>query len=174
MPEIIIVAGPNGAGKTSFAREYLPAERENLVYVNADQIAKRLASEGLSGSRLDVAAGREMLAEIDRLATSGVEFMLETTLATRTYATCIPRWHQRGYWISLICLRLPSVESSIERVGKRVKAGGHSVPEDVIRRRFEKSLEYLERIYKPNVDDWSVWDSLEGDFRVVETSENIT
>ena len=168
-----MVAGPNGAGKTSFAREYLPAERENLVYINADQIAKRLAASGLSGSELDVAAGREMLAEVDHHAASGVEFMLETTLATRTYAVRIPRWHGLGYSISLIYLRLPSVESSIERVRRRVRAGGHSVADDVIRRRFERSLDYLERIYKPIVDDWSVWDSLEGDFRIVETSESL-
>jgi len=42
MQEIIIIAGPNGAGKTSFANEYLPAAREGLVYINADEIAHEL------------------------------------------------------------------------------------------------------------------------------------
>lgn len=33
-----------------------------------------------------------------------------------------------------------------------------------IRRRFGKSLDYLERIYKPVVDDWYVYDGKEGEF----------
>lgn len=173
MPEIIIVAGPNGAGKTSFANEYLPTAEENFAYINADEIARGLSAHGLSGSELDVAAGRMMLAEVERYAASGVDFMLETTLATRTYSVRIPMWRQRGYWVSLVYLGLPSVEASIERVRRRVMAGGHAISEDVIRRRFQRSREYLETIYKPIVDDWSVWDSLEGDFQVVATSENI-
>jgi predicted ABC-type ATPase len=75
--------------------------------------------------------------------------------------------------VSLIYLRLPSVEASIERVRRRVEAGGHAVPEAVIRRRFARSIDYLDRIYKPIVDDWSVWESLEGDFSLLETSSNI-
>ena len=46
----------------------------------------------------------------------------------------------------------------------RVSQGGHDIPEDTIRRRFGKSLDYLERIYKPIVDDWYVYDSREGEF----------
>ncbi|WP_210191602.1 MULTISPECIES: hypothetical protein [Rhodomicrobium] len=94
--------------------------------------------------------------------------MLETTLASLTYATKIPKWRQAGYSVALIYLRLPNVETSIERVRRRVAAGGHDIPEGVIRKRFAKSLDYLERIYKPLVDEWYIWDSLEGDFARVE------
>lgn len=172
MKELIIVAGPNGAGKTSFANKYLPAAREALVFVNADEIARGLSVDESMSTQRDVAAGRQMLDEIDRLASLGIEFMLETTLATLIYATRIPRWQQQGYWVSLIYLKLPSADASVERVRRRVQAGGHAISEDVVRRRFEKSVKYLERIYKPLVDDWSVWDSLEGDFRVIATSDD--
>jgi predicted ABC-type ATPase len=49
-----------------------------------------------------------------------------------------------------------------------VAAGGHDIPEGVIRRRFAKSLNYLETRYKPIVDEWYVWDSLEGSFTLAE------
>jgi predicted ABC-type ATPase len=168
MQEVIIIAGPNGAGKTSFANEYLPAAREGLVYVNADEIAREIANPALTQGQLNVRAGREMLSRIDALVEAGTEFMFETTLASLTYTKKIPAWQARGYTVALIYLRLPNVEMSIGRVRKRVAAGGHSVPEHVIRQRFTKSAAYLESHYKPVVDEWYIWDSLEGRFELAE------
>lgn len=73
-----------------------------------------------------------------------------------------------GYVVSLIYLLLPSIDASIERVRRRVAAGGHDIPEEVIRRRFGRSIANLENIYKSLVDDWYIWDSLEGDFNLVQ------
>jgi|APFre7841882630_1041343.scaffolds.fasta_scaffold408937_1 predicted ABC-type ATPase len=50
MQEINIIAGPNGAGKTSFANQYLSAAEENLVFVNADEIAREIAVPAISKS----------------------------------------------------------------------------------------------------------------------------
>jgi predicted ABC-type ATPase len=166
--EIIIIAGPNGAGKTSFANEYLPAEPEGLVFVNADEIASELAHLALPKAALDLRAGREMLVRIEQLFEARAEFMLETTLASLTYARKIPLWRHVGYSVALIYLRLSSPEHSLERVRRRVAAGGHDIPEDVIRQRFAKSLQYLEDLYKPIVNEWYIWDSLEGDFELAE------
>ena len=168
MQELIIIAGPNGAGKTSFANEYLPAATEGLVFVNADEIARELDDSHLSQSVRDIRAGRLMLERIASLVDARQELMLETTLASLTYATKIPKWQRVGYSVALIYLRLPDVDASIERVRRRVAAGGHDIPEHVIRQRFTKSHDYLERIYKPMVDEWSIWDSLEGDFKLAE------
>lgn len=168
MQEIIIIAGPNGAGKTSFANEYLPAAREGLVFVNADEIARELDDPNLSKAQLDLRAGREMLSWINALADARTEFMFETTLASLSYARKIPGWQAQAYTVALIYLRLPSVELSIDRVRRRVAAGGHSVPEEIIRQRFAKSVDYLESLYKPLVDEWYIWDSLEGEFQLAE------
>jgi len=168
MQEIIVIAGPNGAGKTSFANQYLPAADNALVFVNADEIARDMADAELSKAVVDLRAAREMLRRIDALAASRAEFMFETTLASLTYAQKIPAWKKQGYDVALIYLRLPNVEASIERVRRRVAAGGHDVPEAVVRQRFAKSSEYFEKLYKPVVDEWYVWDSLEGDFRLAE------
>jgi predicted ABC-type ATPase len=168
MQEIIVIAGPNGAGKTSFANEYLPAAQEGLVYLNADEIAREIADVSLTTAQLDLRAGREMLARMASLVVSNTEFMFETTLASLSYARKIPGWQARGYTVALIYLRLPSVEMSIERVRRRVTAGGHSISEPIVRQRFAKSTAYLESHYKPVVDEWYIWDSLEGQFRLAE------
>lgn len=163
MPEIVIVAGPNGAGKTTFASEYLPAARKRLEFVNADEIA-RMASG--AAARSDRYAARQMLERIDNLVDAGADFMFETTLATLTYARKIRSWRRQGHVVSLIYLCLPSVEASVARVRKRVAAGGHGIPEATIRRQFGKSARYFETIYKSIVDEWYMWDSLEGAFEL--------
>jgi predicted ABC-type ATPase len=168
MPQVIIIAGPNGAGKTSFANKHFEKPRAGLAYLNADEIARDLAAAGLPEAQRDVRAGKEMLRRMNALAAARASFMLETTLASLTYVRKIAAWRKRGYAVGLIYLRLPNVEMSVERVRRRVAQGGHGIPETVIRQRFAKSADYFERHYKGIVDEWYVWDSLDGAFRQAE------
>jgi predicted ABC-type ATPase len=169
VPEIIVIAGPHGAGKTTFASEYLPASGKRFHFVNADEIARRLAHPALPRRQADIRAARVMLDQIDSLVEAGADFMFETTLATLTYARKIAQWRRSGFAVSLIYLRLLSVETSIVRVARRVEAGGHGIPEETIRRRFDKSIAYFENTYKSIVDEWYIWDSREGAFVVAES-----
>ncbi len=169
MQEIIIIAGPNGAGKTSFANEYYASENHQSEYINADEIARRLKKEGVSTGQLDLKAGREMLKRIEELAQQRQNFTLETTLANLGYARKIPTWQKQGYVVILVYLRLPSIEDALARVKRRVELGGHNIPEATIRRRFDRSLSYLNERYKPVVDEWYVWNSLENSFKPAET-----
>ena len=124
MPRLIIIAGPNGAGKTTFANEYLSTEEKGLQFVNADEIAREWINEVDSQRPSDIRAGRIMLDRIDELVDAGVDFAIETTLASLTYAQKIPVWRDRGYIVSLVYVRLGSVSESMARVRKRVAAGG--------------------------------------------------
>lgn len=168
MPEIIIVAGPNGAGKTSFANLYLPEERQRFVYLNADEIARELPYASLSETGRNLFAAKEMLTRLEATTHARLDLMFETTLATVLYSKKIPLWRADGYHVSLFYLRLPGVGDSIRRVARRVAQGGHDIPEATIRRRFELSLEYLNELYKPLVDEWYIWNSLEGQFKFAE------
>jgi len=118
---------------------------------------------------VDISAARSMLRRVEELIEAGSDFVIETTLANLTYAQKIPDWRRRGYLVSLMYLRLDSVEDLIARVRKRVLAGGHGIPEDIIRRRFAKSRHYFETIYRPIVDEWSVWASREGPLTLVDS-----
>ncbi len=153
---IVIIAGPNGAGKTTFAREFLPTDADCPNFVNADLIAA-----GLSPFAPDLVAfkaGRLMLETIADYAKRGENFSFETTLSGLTYAQMIPTWQAEGFMVTLIFLSLPNVEMALERVASRVIQGGHNVPEDVIRRRFEHGIKNFER-YKVLVDSWQLYDN---------------
>jgi predicted ABC-type ATPase len=169
VPSVILIAGPNGAGKTTFANEYLSADDRNFEFLNADEVAREWAQQGDASGPSDIRAGRIMLDRIDKLIGDGADFVIETTRASLTYARKIPRWRRRGYVVTLIYLRLPSISASIARVRRRVEAGGHGIPEEAIRRRFDKSASYLESIYKPIVDVWYLWESQEGCFVLLDS-----
>lgn len=164
MPQVIIIAGPNGAGKTTFARNYLAGSRAHFAFVNADEIAREAARRDASQGQAHIRAARIMLERIENLMAARADFAFETTLATRSYAPKIAAWRRSCYVALLVYLRLPSVEASIERVRRRVVAGGHGIPEEIIRRRFGKSADYFENLYKSIVDRWYIFESTEGDF----------
>ena len=154
---IIIIAGPNGAGKTTFAREYLPLEVGITTFINADLIAA-----GLSPFAPELAArraGRLMLEEIDHSAAAGISFAFETTLSGKSYVHRIRSWQLSGYTVKLIFLQLPSVEQALARVQLRVSQGGHSIPPEVIARRFKAGQHNFETLYRPLVNEWQSIDN---------------
>ena len=155
MPTAVLLAGPNGAGKTTFINQFLRERAAAFHFVNPDEVARDVPP----GPNRDLAAGRLVLERLDELVAARADFVLETTLATRSHAVRIRDWKAAGYRVELIYLRLPSVEASIARVARRVERGGHGIPEDRLRRRFPLSLEYLETVYKPLADSWEVWAS---------------
>ena len=154
---ILIIAGPNGAGKTTFAQEFLPAEAGCPIFVNADLIAAGLSP--FSPELAAVRAGRIMLQQIHDHVRKGDGFAFETTLSGRIYLQLIPRWQAQGYVVKLFFLQLPSPEMAIARVRQRVAAGGHHVPEDVIRRRFDAGMRNFRKMYQSLVDEWVLYDN---------------
>ena len=152
-----MIAGPNGAGKTTFATEFLPNEADCPLFVNADLIAAGLSPFG--SGLVAIEAARLMLRQIDEHARCGRSFAFETTLSGRRHARRIPRWQEQGYRVKLFFLRLPTPETAIARVARRVSEGGHDVPEPVIRRRFDAGWRNFEGIYRDLVDAWAVYDN---------------
>ena len=157
MPRAIILAGPNGAGKTTFAREYLPNEAGCVQFVNADLIAAGLSP--FAPATADVAAGRAMIRRIDDLVSQGADFALESTLSGTWLVDRIKQWREVGYFVELYYLRLDSPETALRRVRQRVMEGGHDVPEQTVRRRYNRGLNLLEQVYKASADRWIVYDN---------------
>ena len=154
---ILIIAGPNGAGKTTFAREFLPNEANVPTFINADLIAAGL--NPFQPENEAMRAGRLMLQMIDERVRAGDSFAFETTLSGRGYASSIPRWQAQGYRVELYYLRLPSADVAVDRVRRRVREGGHNIPEDVIRRRFELGWRNFLFLYRDIVDAWELYDN---------------
>lgn len=58
-----------------------------------------------------------------------------------------------------------------ERVAMRVRQGGHGVPEEVIRRRFESGLANFHGIYSKLVDAWVLYDNSGPGFKMIAWSD---
>jgi predicted ABC-type ATPase len=157
MADVIVIAGPNGAGKSTLAPALLRDTLGILEFVNADTIAEGLSAFAPADASFD--AGRVMLGRLHDLAADGKDFAFETTLATRFYAQWLEQLKAQDYRVSLIFLWLESVELAIERVKERVRMGGHDIPEETIRRRYNRGLENLFELYTPVVNAWSVRDT---------------
>ena len=54
-----------------------------------------------------------------------------------------------------------SAELAVERVKSRVGLGGHSIPETVINRRYDKSLCNFFQLYRPTADSWRFYEASE-------------
>jgi len=156
-PRIIIIAGPNGAGKTTFAREFLPFEAGCPIFVNADLIAAGIAP--FQPETVAFRAGRLMLQELARHSAEGCSFAFETTLSGRSYAPMIDTWRANGYAVKLIFLSLASADEAVARVANRVRQGGHNIPTETIRRRFESGLIHFRDTYRHRVDFWQLFDN---------------
>ena len=167
-PRCIVIAGPNGAGKTTFAREFLPNEAGVMHFVNADLIAAGLSP--LDPPAAQVAAARILLKELDRLAIERKDFAFETTMSGATYLARLRSWKKSGYRIEIVFLKLSSVELALKRIANRVKQGGHDVPVEDVRRRFERGWRNFEASYKALADSWAVYDNTGSFTKLIEGS----
>jgi predicted ABC-type ATPase len=157
MPSLYIIGGANGSGKTTAAMNLLPNFLKCFEFVNADAIAAGLSP--FNQESVAIEAGRLMLQRLRFLSDSGSNFAFETTLAARTFTPFITDCKQKGYTINLIYFWLQSPNLAVERVARRVASGGHSIPEDVIRRRYERGRKNLIYLYLPLCDGWMVYDN---------------
>lgn len=160
MANLYIIAGCNGAGKTTASLTILPEILGCNEFVNADNIAAGISPFNVEG--VAVEAGRIMLHRINELLIEGVDFAIETTLATRSYTSLVRRAQNAGYSVSLIYIWLNSPELALQRVAVRVKKGGHNIPENVVRRRYTKGISNLFKLFMPICDTWIAADNSRG------------
>lgn len=156
-PRCLLIAGPNGAGKTTFAREYLPDDVRILNFVNADLIAAGLSP--LKPQLAAIAAARLVLQEIGRLVDQRADFAFESTLSGVGYAAHLRRMKKTGYHIEIVYLQIASTSLAVRRIASRVRQGGHAVPTVDVRRRFSRSWENFQQIYRPLADAWTIYDN---------------
>ncbi|WP_291530758.1 zeta toxin family protein [Bacteroides sp. UBA939] len=155
--QLYIISGCNGAGKTTASYTVLPHVLQCKEFVNADEIARGLSP--FNPTNVAIEAGRLMLQRIDELLKNNENFSIETTLATRSYTRLVKQAQKQGYKVSLIYFWLNSPELAINRVAQRVSNGGHDIPEETVRRRYQAGINNFFNIYMPNVDYWMLADN---------------
>lgn len=164
MNRYTLIAGVNGTGKSSL-RGVL--EGQNLLMghiIDGEDIAKK--------SNIDIVqAGKEAILEINQCLEKNISFTQETTLAGKRVEKTIQQARRQGYYISLFYVGLDSMEESLRRIENRVRKGGHNIPLEDVRRRYESRYESL-RCVLPYCDEVSFYDNENGFVKVAEMKNN--
>jgi predicted ABC-type ATPase len=104
-----------------------------------------------------------MLRRIRHLAEAQQDFAFETTMASRSFAPFLRECKEAGYTVHLLFVWLRSPELAIERVAHRVAAGGHHIPEEVVRRRYVRGIQNFLNLYAPIARTWDCMDNSAGE-----------
>lgn len=144
MPRLRLIAGPNGSGKTTLTDELRHKYDVPLgQYVNPDEIELTLREyepDPQERSKLAqvIAKGqREMWLE------KKVSHSYESVMSHHSHLDYIKKANELGFktYLYYVCIADPDI--NIDRVDERVKLGGHPVPIDKVRSRYERSLSQL-------------------------------
>jgi len=134
-------------------------------YVNSDEFAKSLSP--FSPESAFITASRYMLKKVQFLFDRREDFCIETTLATRSLLKMVREAQAQGYFVTVLYMWLRSPDMAVARVAARVEAGGHNIPEETIRRRYQVGLNYFFRYYIPACDRWILADNSTPPFQIV-------
>jgi predicted ABC-type ATPase len=135
-PTMILLAGPNGAGKsTLYQTRVAPAFAG--PFVNADLIQRdELRDPGPEASYEAARIADTRRAEI---IARGGDLVTETVFSHPSKLDLVRDAQARGYDVWVMHVGVDSADLSVARVAFRVEQGGHCVPEDKIRARYDRS-----------------------------------
>lgn len=154
MKKYTIIGGVNGVGKSSLTG-VLKSRLDDLgVIVDVDKLTTANGGDPLIG-------GRIALKKIDDCLSKGICFTQETTLSGKRTLHTIRTARERGYSVRLYYIGLNTADDSIQRIANRVFKGGHDIPAEDVRRRFENRLSALLTVL-PYCDEATFFDNDNG------------
>jgi len=157
-PTIAVLAGVNGAGKSSVAGGFL--EKEGDAFFNPDTVAQQIHKlhPDIPLTLANAHAWQIGKSLLEQAITSRRDYRFETTLGGRTIAQLLEQAARSGHRLHLWFCGLASADLHLRRVRSRVAHGGHDIPEEKIRERWNRSRENLIRLL-PLIDHLRVYDN---------------
>lgn len=136
-PQLMVVAGPNGSGKSTISAG-LPIPG---LYSNTDDMKHMLGCRDLEAA--------QMVEKVRLLSLwKRTDFSFETVLSTARYLNLLQQAKVAGYQIAALFVLTRDPEINVSRVRARAAAGGHDVPEEKIRSRYQRSLQICRPLQK--------------------------
>lgn len=156
-PVLYVLAGVNGAGKSSIGGQHL-LDVSGMPWFNPDTFAREYReATGCGQEEANALAWSEGMRYLDGAIANGANYAFETTLGGRTVPAKIAAAAATHDVVIWYC-GLASPELHIARVKARVASGGHDIPEDKIRERYESSLVNLIALF-PRLSSLMVYDN---------------
>jgi len=136
-PTMYMIAGPNGAGKSTLYETRIKPRTTGIPFINADIIQK----EELRDPDVSASYKAAQIAEQRRKEhlKTGKSFVAESVFSHESKLDLIHEAKAAGFRIKFFHVNLRSPNLSVKRVESRVKEGGHPVPEQKIRDRYERN-----------------------------------
>jgi len=155
-----VLPGTNGAGKSSIAGAMFRAERAE--YFNPDEAASRIlsANPSITQTEANSAAWYQGKRLLERAIAERSAFAVETTLGGETITALLESALSARIEVKVWYVGLRNLELHIERVRARAARGGHDIPEEKIRARFDSSRLNLIRLM-PKLTELRVYDNSE-------------
>ena len=138
------VFGETGSGKSTIIANYIREYHlENVEYVCPDIYASELFAgiEDIYERYTRAMSFAEHKRE--KLLRNHKPLIMETVLSRADKLEFVERAKALGYRIVSVFVSTASADINIERVKKRVSEGGHDVPEEKLRARYERSMKNL-------------------------------
>ncbi len=133
-PVLHLIAGPNGAGKTTLATRVI-APVTHLPFVNADVIAAERWPQAQAEHAYDASQAAAQVRQ--ELIVARRSFITETVFSHPSKISLIRNAQRAGCHVTLHVVLVPE-GISVARVHDRVRRGGHTVPEEKIRERYQR------------------------------------
>jgi predicted ABC-type ATPase len=153
-----VLAGTNGAGKSSVGGAAI--QERGADYFNPDEATRRIrrANPRISEIEANSAAWHEGKRLLEEAIAKRSTFAIETTLGGETIAGLLLRALAEGVEVRIWYVGLATPELHLARVRARVARGGHDIPENRIRQRFEHSRINLVRLL-PQLTELRLFDN---------------
>lgn len=142
MSDYIVFAGVNGAGKSTMYRSSKTLMQ--MKRVNSDDIIREFGGDWKNPED-QFKAGRIALSRIEEYLNNNNSFNQETSLASSYAIKNAIRARELGYYTELNYVGIDNPEIAIERIKLRVLDGGHGIADEVVRKRYSKSLNNLKK-----------------------------
>jgi predicted ABC-type ATPase len=157
-PVLYVLAGVNGAGKSSVGQSEFT--REGSSVFNPDTIAQEIRAlhPDISLTLANAHAWQIGKSLLEQAIAGGKDYRFETTLGGRTIAQLLERAARSGHRVQVWFCGLESADLHLRRVAARVARGGHDIPAEKIRERWNRSRENLIRLL-PLIDHLRVYDN---------------
>ncbi len=157
-PCIYVLAGTNGAGKSSLAGARF--RQSGGEYFNPDEAARRIfaANPAVDPDEANATAWHHGKRLLERAIAERLTFAFETTLGGNTIAALLEEASSSRIEVRIWYVGLDTVERHFARVRSRVVRGGHDIPEQKIRERYDRSRLNLIRLL-PRLTELRVYDN---------------